>query len=199
MQKTLRRSQGDRRYTLPLVILAAFLLLLTALTLLLRYDVSTRSYPIEYSAYVETYAAEYNLPPHLVYAIIRTESAFDSCAVSSVGAIGLMQLMPDTFTWISADLLGDHFDVSMAYDPETNIRYGCYYLRRLYNRYGDIHAALAAYNAGPGRVDGWLKQPELVDETGALIPEAIPIRETRRYVASVLDAYHNYDALYPTH
>ena len=70
------------------------------------------------------------------------------------------------------------------------------YLRRLYDRYGDWSATLAAYNAGPGRVDAWLDDPAMLDEAGRLDPTAIPTEETRRYVPAVLDAMRQYDQLY---
>ena len=133
----------------------------------------------------------------MVYAVIRTESGFDSSAVSAVGAIGLMQLMPDTFRWISDDLLRERLASSMAYDPETNIRYGTYLLKRLYDRYGDWNAALAAYNAGPGRVDDWLKDAQYTDSSGHLIPDRIPIAETRNYVNKVQSTAQVYTRLYP--
>jgi soluble lytic murein transglycosylase len=107
-----------------------------------------------------------------------------------------MQLMPSTFRWITDDVLRERLDDGMIYDPETNVRYGCFYLRRLYDRYGDWSAALAAYNAGPGRVDAWLDDPAMLDEAGRLDPTAIPTEETRRYVPAVLDAMRQYDQLY---
>ena len=159
-------------------------------------DMARNRYPKQYSAYVEHYAKMYDLPPHLIYAVIRTESDFDSSATSAVGAIGLMQLLPDTFRWISDDMLRERLDDGMIYDPETNIRYGCFYLRRLYDRYGEWPATLAAYNAGPGRVDRWLDDPTMLDADGKLNPDAIPTTETRRYVPAVLEAQERYDELY---
>ena len=107
-----------------------------------------------------------------------------------------MQLMPSTFRWITDDVLRERLDDGMIYDPETNVRYGCLYLRRLYDRYGEWSAALAAYNAGPGRVDAWLDDPAMLDEAGRLDPTAIPTEETRRYVPAVLEAMRQYDQLY---
>ncbi len=182
------------------ILLIGMLLLLILITCLIasfQDDIARLEYPKGYSAYVEKYAAAYQLPPHLVYAVIHTESSFDSSAVSSAGAVGLMQLMPSTFLWITEDMLGENLPAGMAYDPETNIRYGCYYLSRLYGRYGDYAAALAAYNAGPGRVDDWLTDPSMIDADGHLCPEAIPVGETRRYVPTVLDTMQTYDKLYP--
>jgi soluble lytic murein transglycosylase len=185
----------------PLIVLIV-LLLLTILVAVFADDVRQGTeqglYPQKYALYVTKYAEKYNIPSHIVYGVIRTESNFDSNAVSSVGAIGLMQLMPDTFTWISNDLLGERLPAAMAYDPETNIRYGTYLLSRFYARYGDWNAALAAYNAGPGRVDGWLKDAQYITTEGKLNPEAIPFEETRRYVEKVQQSADTYLRLYAT-
>ena len=151
-------------------------------------------YPKDFSEYVEKYAADYEVPPEVVYALIRTESRFDSGAVSSAGAVGLMQMMPDTFRWLTDEILFDHFEDGMLYDPETNIRYGTYYLSRLYARYGDWSLCLAAYNAGIGRVDTWLKDESLADGEGGL--KHIPFTETRKYVSRVMKARDKYNALY---
>ena len=181
-----------------IALIIVLVLLIVATCLIDRHsdDMARNRYPKQYSAYVEHYAKAYDLPPHLIYAVIRTESDFDSSATSAVGAIGLMQLLPDTFRWISDDVLRERLDDGMIYDPETNIRYGCYYLHLLYDRYEDWTAALAAYNAGPGRVDRWLDDPTMLDADGKLNPDAIPATETRRYVPAVLEAQERYDELY---
>ena len=181
---------------IALIIVLVLLIVATCLIDSYRDDMARNRYPKQYSAYVEHYAKAYDLPPHLIYAVIRTESDFDSSATSAVGAIGLMQLLPDTFRWISDDVLRERLDDGMIYDPETNIRYGCYYLHLLYDRYEDWTAALAAYNAGPGRVDRWLDDPTMLDADGKLNPDAIPATETRRYVPAVLEAQERYDELY---
>ena len=109
-------------------------------------------YPKDYDVYVEVAADQNDLPPHLVYAVIKCESGFDSSAVSNMGAVGLMQITPDTFRWLTNDILYDHFDEGMLYDPETNIKMGCFYLRYLIDKYQNTETALAAYNAGMGTV-----------------------------------------------
>ena len=157
-------------------------------------DMARNRYPKQYSAYVEHYAKAYDLPPHLIYAVIRTESDFDSSATSAVGAIGLMQLLPDTFRWISDDVLRERLDDGMIYDPETNIKYGTYYLSRLYDRYGDWDVTFAAYNGGSGNVDEWLADSEYADGEGGL--KDIPFRETRSYVKKVNKALKKYERLY---
>lgn len=152
------------------------------------------AYPCEYAAYVEVYAETYGVPEAAVYALIKTESNFDSGAVSAAGAVGLTQMMPDTFLWLTDEILFDHLEVGMLYDPETNIRYGTYYLSRLYDRYGSWELAFAAYNAGVGRVDEWLEDPAYADGAGGL--KKIPFRETRKYVKKLDDAWEMYDRLY---
>lgn len=113
---------------------------------------------------VREYAARHALRPDLVRAVIQVESGFDPRARSPKGAMGLMQLMPDT----ARDL-----GVVDPYDPADNIRGGTKYLRQLLDRFdGDEELALAAYNAGPGAVDRYGRQ----------VP---PYRETREYVKKV--------------
>ncbi|MBR5616419.1 MAG: lytic transglycosylase domain-containing protein [Clostridia bacterium] len=184
----------------PLTLLIVFLSLIAvcaALCFIFEPNIDRALYPREYSAYVEKYAKQYDVPQNLIYAVIRTESDFQADAVSAVGAVGLMQMMPSTFRWLSDDMLGEYLEDGMLYDAETNIRYGVYYLRRLYDRYGDWLTACAAYNAGSGRVDGWLKDSSLTNLQGDLVPERIPIGETRIYVRKVKKAYQAYQRLYP--
>ena len=154
------------------------------------------AYPREYAEYVEVYAEAYGVPEGLVYAVIRTESSFDSGAVSPVGAVGLMQLMPSTFEWLTDDKLFEHLESGMLYDPETNIKYGTYCLSFLYDRYGDWELALAAYNGGLGNVDKWLEDDRYADADGEGGLKRIPFKETRQFVARVTDAWEMYERLY---
>lgn len=188
-------AQSEKRQRRFLMILLIILSLIVVAICFLYAE--RQEYPKQYGTYVERYAEQYDFPPHLIYALIHTESGFDSGAQSAAGAVGLMQLTPSTFRWLSDSLLKEKLDDGMILDPETNIRYGCYYLNYLYRRYQDVATALAAYNAGPGRVDSWLNDPTLIDDSGALIPECIPFTETRRYVTAVLNTAQIYDRLYP--
>ena len=152
------------------------------------------AYPQEYAEYVEVYAERYGVPDELIFAVIRTESDFDSGAVSGVGAVGLMQIMPSTFEWLTDEILFDHLESGMLYDPETNVRYGTYYLSYLYDRYGDWDLALAAYNGGLGNVDKWLADDRYADGDGGL--KRIPFKETRQFVKRVNRARNKYEKLY---
>ena len=150
-------------------------------------------YPLKYEDYVEVYAKENNLSPAFVYAVIKCESGFDKEAVSSVGATGLMQIMPDTFSWINMKL-GEKNNYSMATDPETNIKYGCYLYGYLLSRYGRVQEALAAYHAGIGNVDKWLDDPQYSSDGESL--HTIPFPTTNKYVKKVMLTENIYEKLY---
>ncbi len=154
--------------------------------------------PEEYTQLVEKYSDEYGISEELIYAVIKTESDFDSAAVSSKGAVGLMQIMPTTFEWITEDLLREDLELGMLFDPETNIKYGTYYLSRLYNRFGDWDTAIAAYNGGEGNVSDWLKDSKYSDDGVKLIIDNIPTEfsETENYVKKVNKAFNKYKKLY---
>lgn len=150
--------------------------------------------PETYAKYVKTYAERFDVPEHVIYAVIEVESDFDADAVSDAGAVGLMQLMPDTFKWLTQSILFEYCDVGLRYDPETNIRHGTCYLSWLYERYGRWDLVFAAYNAGQGNVDEWLDNEEYADGEGGLAE--IPFTETRNYVGKVTSAMEKYDRLY---
>ena len=149
-------------------------------------------YPRKYSDLVEAYADQYRIPVEIIYAVIKTESNFDANAVSPKGAVGLMQITPDTFLWL-AEMLREPKDSSLLLQPETNIRYGVYYLHFLYQYYGDFDLAFAAYNAGMGNVSKWLAS-EKYSEDGKLV--TIPFEETRNYVRLVTERAKIYQKLY---
>lgn len=153
---------------------------------------------VTYQDLIEKYAAEYNLQPAFVTAIIRNESSFDTRAESRVGARGLMQLMPDTAQWIGGKLRDD-FDYEQLWTAEQNIRYGCWYLNYLSELFrGDPVMIAAAYHAGQGEVWSWLGDPAISPD-GVTVPiENIPISNTRTYAGRVTKAYGIYQALlYP--
>lgn len=154
-----------------------------------------KNHPLEYSETVEKYAKEYAVPKEIVYAVIHTESSFESDAVSSKGAIGLMQIIPETFDWLRFKMGESDTPVSsdLLYNPETNIKYGTYYLSLLYTEFGVWDTAYAAYNAGRGKVNEWLSKPGN-NNNGKLVD--IPYKETSEYVVKVSKAAANYKELY---
>ena len=151
------------------------------------------NYPREYSDYVEKYAYEYAVPEYVVYSVIKVESDFESGALSEVGAVGLMQMMPETFVWLTTEN-GENLNSATLYDPETNIKYGTYYLSQLWLRFGSWEEVYAAYNAGPTKVDQWLED-EKYSENGKTLDE-IPFKETEKYVKKLNKANEIYKKLY---
>lgn len=153
------------------------------------------NYPIRYQQSVSAYAEEFGLEEALVYAIIRTESRFDPYAVSNADAKGLMQLTDETAQECAKALKVQNFSANRIFEPDINIRFGCYYLKRLIKKYnGKTENAVAAYNAGPGNVDNWLKKGALCDEN--LKPVNVPFSETRKYIENVFRAYNIYKEVY---
>jgi soluble lytic murein transglycosylase len=137
-------------------------------------------YPLRYEEIVRGHARNYELEPALLAAVIYQESRFDARAESESGAIGLMQLLPDTAKGIAVRTGGSRFQVDDLYDPEINVRYGSWYLRHLLNKYGEVNKALAAYNGGQGNVD-----------------RGVQYAETREYVERVLELRETYERAYP--
>jgi soluble lytic murein transglycosylase len=118
-------------------------------------------YPLRYEHIVTGHARNYELDAALIAAVIYRESKFDADAKSDSGAIGLMQLLPDTARGIALHTGGSRFQVDDLYDPEINVRYGSWYLRHLLEKYGgDLRKALAAYNGGQGNVDRGIQYAE---------------------------------------
>ena len=143
-------------------------------------------YPLEYEHVIVGHARNYELDAALLAAVVYRESKFDPDARSRSGAIGLMQLLPDTARGIALHTGGKRFVVSDLLDPEINVRYGAFYLRRLLRKYEDERLALAAYNAGQRNVDRWL-----AEEGGR-----IGFPETQQYVDEVLELREVYAEAY---
>jgi soluble lytic murein transglycosylase len=136
-------------------------------------------YPLEYEQIIRTHADNHHLDPALLAAVVYVESRFDPNAHSSAGAIGLMQLLPATAQGIALRTGGHRFVVADLRDPEINVRYGSWYLDHLRARYDDLRTALAAYHAGPGNVDAWLRDGETIEfpETRSYVDEVIRLRD----------------------
>lgn len=152
------------------------------------------TYITEYEDLIRQYAGENQIPPAYVAAVIMAESSYRPEAVSSVNAQGLMQILPDTAAWI-AGKFDEEYVEGCLFDPETNIRYGCWYLGFLMNRYdGSMRCASSAYHAGQGTVDKWLADP-LYSSDGVTLT-SIPSEVTGTYVDRVLKYYEGYEKIY---
>ena len=156
-----------------------------------------KAHPTTYGDIVKKYSEEFGVPERIIFATIKTESSFKSDAVSSAGAVGLMQMMPSTFEWLTSD---EHLDEGLTADkltdPEVSIRYGTYYLSYLAKKFDyNWETVSAAYNGGEGRVATWLSDEKYSDGNGNLTK--IPIKETRSYVKKINDAFEVYSKLYP--
>lgn len=157
------------------------------------------NHPLLYRDWIEHYAAENNLQPAFVAAIIMNESSFRKDAESNVGARGLMQMMPDTAEWIAGKLDMDNYAFGHMFDPETNIRFGCWYLGYLSRLFrGDPVTVASAYHAGQGEVTGWLSDRRMSPDGVALNLDSMMDGPTKTYAGRVTKAYGIYDALYFT-
>ena len=145
-----------------------------------------------YEELVDAYSKEFSVPQNIIYAVMRVESVFDPDALSYAGAMGLMQLVPSTFEWLCT-FTGENADPVRLYDPETSIKYGTMFLSRLYKQYGDWTLVHAAYNAGQGNVNKWLKD-ERYSENGKLT--SVPFAETRAYIEKVEYYKEHYKNIY---
>ena len=144
-------------------------------------------YPLEYEDAIRSEAARYDLDPALVAAVINTESGFVPDSRSSAGAVGLMQVLPETAEFIAAEPNRPSPPPDELEDPAVNIAYGSRYLRYLIDRYGTVPLALAAYNGGETNLTEWVDRAARNGQA-LEIPEDIPFSETRAFVTRVLDA-----------
>lgn len=207
MAKTKRRRKKKKNKILvfPIIVI---LLLVSGLILCFYFDKVVEkakdlspnkfTYPTKYQEYVVKYSGEFDIDPRFVFAIINTESHFDPNATSDVGARGLMQLMDEAYNWVKFrldDTESTSFDD--MYDPETNIKYGTYMLKYLYDKYdGSYQLAAAAYHGGMGAVDGWIENGTVDPDNFDL--DDVPSDVTANYIYKVTTAYNKYKELIQT-
>jgi soluble lytic murein transglycosylase-like protein len=159
--------------------------------------IEKKQYPLSprYADDIRKVSTEYGIPEVILWAIVRTESEFVSNLEGKDGGIGLMQLTPDEFAMIQADIQKiTPEDQGLLYDPAKNLACGAAYLSHLYERYGVWETVFAAFDAGCDAVDAWLRNPEYVNELGML--ENIPNSATARFVRDVTEARELYTKLY---
>jgi soluble lytic murein transglycosylase len=187
-----RRSRVQRR-RVGLLLFAAFAGAIVLLSLKPWADkaVQELKLPLRHEDVIRQQARDKNLDPTLIAGVIYVESRFRD-QTSHAGATGLMQLMPSTADYIARKSGGTRFVQGDLADPQINISYGSWYLRYLLQRYhGNVALALAAYNAGEGKVDEWWQQANARGETFR-VAKHIPFPETREYVTKVLNARKAY-------
>ena len=152
-------------------------------------------YPFPYRAEIEKYSRNYNVDKFLAVSVMKVESNFHDDARSGSGAVGLMQLMPETAGWIAYCLNEETPSISEMHDSEKNIKYGIWYLAELQDEFfGNDILALAAYNAGRGNVQHWIQENGWKKDFSDI--DAIPYDETRNYVKRVLQCREKYSELY---
>ena len=187
-----------RKRSILAPILALLLVLALAGTLLFstfRDKIEHWEYPQRFTEYVEYYGGKYGIDPMILYAFIRTESNFDPNADSDAGARGLMQITEVTFDWIKMKIAPkESLTFDDLYDPETNIRYGCWLVGYLCSEFGNVDTAMAAYHAGRGQVNEWLADKEYSSDGVHL--DVIPISDTAHYVNKIDRAMDTYKKLY---
>lgn len=198
-------KRAGNRMTRGIIVVSVILItaLLTVLTLLAIMAISGKipemidrarksAYPVEYEDIILEASKEFSVPPERICAVIYAESKFNKNAKSSAGAIGLMQIIPETF-----DDVQKYMDTSYSYedlyDPRVNIFAGTCYLSYLYSLLGDWDETHAAYNAGIGNVWSWLENDEY-SENGRL--KHIPFEETKNYVKKVDKLQKKYAEIY---
>lgn len=148
-----------------------------------------------YQGEILEYSGKIKIDPFLVAAVIKNESNFDRKAVSKVGAIGLMQIMPDTGAWIAEQMGIKNFDPQDLYRTDANIRLGCWYLGELeYEFQRNWVLMMIAYNAGRGNTKAWMQENNWDYDFNRI--EDIPYSDTREYVKKVLYDRDEYYKLY---
>lgn len=152
-------------------------------------------YPIKYKEIIEKYSEKYDVDKALVYAVIKCESSYKENARSSIGALGLMQITPETFEWAQGKMneIMKYSDDDL-YNPAVNIKYGIYLLHLHIGEFGNESVALAAYHAGRGSVNKWLNDKEYSDNGESL--NKIPFGDTKKYVDRVIQTKEKYTKMY---
>jgi soluble lytic murein transglycosylase len=176
-------------------VLTLMLLLLFASILYNSNWVGKLMYPIKYREAIDASAVKYGIDPYLIAAIIHVESNFKPELVSKKGAIGLMQLMPDTAKWILAMDGFSSLNMQSLHDPQANIMIGAKYIDLLNHQFNhNLVQVLAAYNAGPGNVSKWLDAGTWNGKLENI--DQIHFWETRKYVDRVVYYYKKYQKTY---
>lgn len=187
-----------------------FVVLLFIFLLLLFYNtdlVGRWMYPIKYEKDIQVSATNYKIDPFLIAAVIRVESNYKPELLSKKGAVGLMQIMPDTALWIVEQAEFSHLTKDRLGKPDVNIEVGSWYIQSLTSEFHNllqksskidrIAIIAAAYNAGPGNVSKWMNDAVWDGKFESL--KKIPFGETRHYVQRVVYYYKKYEQYHADH
>ncbi len=147
-------------------------------------------YPLEHAEAIRAEAAANGLEPEFVAAVIYRESRFSETARSGEGAVGLMQVMPETAHWITRQPGSPQEDPHRLADPAVNIAFGTWYLRYLSGKYGSERLALAAYNGGEANLREWIAEARAAGK--ALATADVPFPETRKFIEGVEESRATY-------
>ena len=177
---------------LLLFILIILVIIIISILIELKKYMIQKMYSKEYSEYVEKYSKEYEVDENLIYAMIKAESNFNTTAISNKNAQGLMQLMYSTAEEI-AESINLELTEENIFEPEINIQIGTKYISNLLQKYECVEIALAAYNAGSGNVDKWIKNGTIKADGSDI--ENIPYKETNTYVRKIMRDYEIYKEL----
>lgn len=150
-------------------------------------------YPMKFEHDISLNAQEFAVNPALVASVANVESGFRENVRSNKGAVGIMQLLPSTASWLAQNL-GEGYSENMLYNPSYNIRLGTFYLSYLLNIFEDENSAICAYNAGQAKVRSWLENEEYSSDRITL--NKIPFSETENYLNKVTKNYHHYEKRY---
>ena len=163
------------------------ILLILAIVLCIgTYITAKKLFPLKYEGMIEEQCEKYGFPKDLICAQIFKESRFEADAESVKGAVGLMQIMPETGKWCAEKMGMADFNPEMLKNPAVSLEIGCWYLNYLYEKTENLDFALAAYNGGIANVYKWISK--------GLTPDQIPFPETREYVRKI----ENYRKIYKT-
>lgn len=194
-----RKKKGGGRKLRILVVTRRLVAAIILGLLLLVPPVARSLYPLKYAEHIVTFATEQQLDPYLVAAVIHVESRFRPDSLSSKGARGLMQIMPDTGRWVAEQMGLTSFEPDDLFDPVINIRIGTWYLADLHRAFqGNPTLVLAAYNGGRGNVRRWIASYEAGSSEGPMPWSEIPFPETRSFVQKVMVTYWIYKLFYPS-
>lgn len=151
-------------------------------------------YPVKHVSLIAENSERFGVDPYLITAVIYVESGFEEESLSNAGAVGLMQIMPETATWISKKT-GKNIEAGALKQPDNNIAFGTWYYSWLYKKYKSETLALAAYNSGHKNIDLWRDKGGVITDEDFV--RDIPFKETKDYVIKVQKVKERYKLLYP--